>query len=148
MSMLTQPAASPCLRTQKAAEFLRTTDRTRQRGRHAGGGPTFVKIGRLSPLRPRRHGLSSSGTGTPRAYPAQVAGGVVDFDAFLKLDIGVMQSSLWPDLAPHNVFLTALMAKPFTLRENSPQLKITGLEPTGWNVPAGEYGFVAAASRR
>lgn len=67
--------------------------------------------------------------------------------AFLKLDVGVLQSSLWPDVAARNVFLTALlMATPRTLREEAPQLKIGSLDPTGWKVRPGEYGFVDAAS--
>ena len=67
--------------------------------------------------------------------------------AFLKLDTGVMLSSLWSDLAARNVFLTALlMAVPFKLREETDQLHIASLDPSGWKVPPGDYGFVEAAS--
>jgi excisionase family DNA binding protein len=34
------------LTPQEAADYLRTGVRTLERWRHAGGGPTFVKIGR------------------------------------------------------------------------------------------------------
>jgi hypothetical protein len=67
--------------------------------------------------------------------------------AFVKLDCGVMRSSLWPNLPGRNVFLTALlMAVPLKLHDEAPQLHIRSLEPTGWTVPPGDYGFVNAAS--
>lgn len=65
---------------------------------------------------------------------------------FVKLDCGILDSTLWPDRAAREVFLTALlMAEPFELKEPAPQLEVSSLERTGWIVPPGWYGFVKAA---
>jgi hypothetical protein len=65
---------------------------------------------------------------------------------FVKLDVGILRSSLWPDLEARTVFLTALvMAEPFELREETPQLDVATAKPLPWSVPAGRYGFAAVA---
>lgn len=65
---------------------------------------------------------------------------------FVKLDCGILNSTLWFEREAREVFLTALlMAEPFELTESQPQLQIRSLEQTGWRVPPGWYGFVAAA---
>jgi hypothetical protein len=65
---------------------------------------------------------------------------------FVKLDACLLDSTLWADNAGRVVFITALlMAEPRELREPMPQLAVDTLEQTGWTVPAGWYGFVAAA---
>ena len=66
--------------------------------------------------------------------------------AFLKLDCGILDSTLWFDRDGRDVFITALlMAHPFELQEPTPQLEVCSLSETGWIVPAGQYGFVEAA---
>ena len=67
---------------------------------------------------------------------------------FVKLDTGILNSTLWVEREQREVFITALlMAMPFELREPAPQLRATdhGIEPTGFEVPPGWYGFVSAA---
>lgn len=65
---------------------------------------------------------------------------------FVKLDAGMLDSTLWLDLDGRNVFLTALlMAEPHELAEPVPQLHVDSLEPTGWTLPPGWYGLVRAA---
>lgn len=65
---------------------------------------------------------------------------------FVKLDCGILESSLWNNRDVRDVFLTALlMAEPRELKEPTPQLKVECLEETGWVVPPGWYGFVEAA---
>lgn len=65
---------------------------------------------------------------------------------FVKLDCGILRSTLWMDRTAREVFITSLlMAEPIELTEPSPQLQIRTLEKTGWTVPPGWYGFVAAA---
>ncbi len=67
--------------------------------------------------------------------------------AFVKLDTGLLNSSVWVDLETRNVFLTALlMATPYEVREELPQLAVDSLKPTGWKVPTGWYGLAEAAS--
>lgn len=67
--------------------------------------------------------------------------------AFVKLDCGILDSTLWVDRAAREVFVTALlMAQPYELTEEVEQYQIESLELTGWKVPPGWYGFVAAAS--
>jgi hypothetical protein len=67
--------------------------------------------------------------------------------AFVKLDCGILDSTLWVDRPAREVFVTALlMAIPYELTEPVDQYKIDSLETTGWQVPPGWYGFVKAAS--
>jgi len=66
---------------------------------------------------------------------------------FVKLDCNILNSSLWIDRDAREVFITALlMAVPYDLDEETQEYGIGSNEPTGWMVPPGEYGFVAAAS--
>jgi hypothetical protein len=66
---------------------------------------------------------------------------------FAKIDVEILTSSVWVDRDIRDVFLTALlMAKPYELTEPTPQIHLNRLEPAGFTVPPGWYGFVAAAS--
>ena len=65
---------------------------------------------------------------------------------FVKLDTGILNSTLWFEKSSRDVFLTALlMAVPAELEKPMAQLAIRSLEPTGWMVPCGWYGLVEAA---
>lgn len=65
---------------------------------------------------------------------------------FVKLDCGILESSLWPDKSARDVFITALlMARPVTILEPTPQYKVDCLDKTGWEAPPGEYGMVDAS---
>jgi hypothetical protein len=65
---------------------------------------------------------------------------------FVKLDTGILDSTLWLERDQREVFLTALlMAEPFEVKDPMPQLEVRSLETTGWEVPAGWYGMVHAA---
>ena len=65
---------------------------------------------------------------------------------FVKLDCGILNSTLWFEREAREVFITALlMAEPRELLDPSPQIAIGSLDFTGWVVPAGWYGFVEAA---
>jgi len=65
---------------------------------------------------------------------------------FVKLDCGILNSTLWFERDCREVFITALlMAEPRELTEPSAQIEVDSLEPTGWQVPPGWYGFVEAA---
>ncbi len=65
---------------------------------------------------------------------------------FVKLDCGILNSTLWIDRAARELFITALlMAEPYELLEPMPQIAIGSLDYTGWTVPPGWYGFVEAA---
>ena len=65
---------------------------------------------------------------------------------FLRLDVGILDSSLWADLSACRAFETVLMmAVPYELRQEAAQLMVRSLEPTGFVVPAGWYGRVEAA---
>jgi len=65
---------------------------------------------------------------------------------FVKLDCGMLNSTLWFEKAARDVFITALlMAEPYELKEPKEQITTESLEHTGWTIPPGWYGFVAAA---
>jgi hypothetical protein len=65
---------------------------------------------------------------------------------FLKLDCGILNSTVWSESVLRDVFLTALlMAEPYVTDIELPQLAVRTMDPTGWSVPPGWYGFVAAA---
>jgi hypothetical protein len=65
---------------------------------------------------------------------------------FVKLDCGILNSTLWIDRAARELFITALlMAEPYELLEPLPQIAVDALDFTGWHVPPGWYGFVEAA---
>lgn len=66
--------------------------------------------------------------------------------AFVKLDTGILNSTLWVERECRELFITALlMAEPHEFLSDVPQIAVRSLEPTGWTVPAGWYGFIAAA---
>jgi len=66
--------------------------------------------------------------------------------AFVKLDCAILQSTIWFDRVGRDVFLTALLlAEPREVSEPLEQLRVNSLEPTGWVVPPGWYGFVPAS---
>lgn len=59
----------------------------------------------------------------------------------------MLNSSIWPEKAQRDIFITALlMAEPFELREPAPQIMVHEIKATGWTVPPGWYGFIPAAS--
>lgn len=66
--------------------------------------------------------------------------------AFVKLDTGILNSTLWVERECRELFITALlMAEPQEFLSETPQIAVRSLETTGWMVPPGWYGFVAAA---
>ena len=66
--------------------------------------------------------------------------------AFVKLDCGILNSTLWVEKDARDVFITALlMAQPREFERPTPQLEPDSLKETGWIVPPGWYGFVPAA---
>lgn len=66
--------------------------------------------------------------------------------AFVKLDTGVLDSTLWTDRPCREIFITALlMAEPTEIDTSMPQFEVRALEPTGFVVQPGWYGFVRAA---
>jgi hypothetical protein len=65
---------------------------------------------------------------------------------FVKLDTGILDSSLWPQRPERELFITALlMAVPRKFDQPQPQLELNSLEETGFVVPVGEYGFIGAS---
>ncbi len=80
-------------------------------------------------------------TPTRRCYRSRMSG-------FVKIDQGILASTLWVDRDARDVFLTALlMAQPHELREPAPQLEVDSLAETGFVVPPGWYGFVPASGK-
>lgn len=66
--------------------------------------------------------------------------------AFVKLDCGILHSTLWIEREPRDVFITALlMASPYEVTEPIPQYRADSLERTGFVVQPGWYGFIQAA---
>lgn len=66
--------------------------------------------------------------------------------AFVKLDTGILHSTLWMDRTAREVFITALlMAEPREFTEPQRQLAVRTIEETGFEAPPGWYGFVQAA---
>lgn len=65
---------------------------------------------------------------------------------FVKLDCGILDSTLWIDRTQREIFITALlMAEPIDVKEPRPQIEVDTLVETGFIVPSGWYGFVPAA---
>jgi hypothetical protein len=65
---------------------------------------------------------------------------------FVKLDCQLLHSTLWLDIDATRIFLTSLMmAEPREIKEPMAQLDVNTMQPTGWEVPSGWYGFVPAA---
>lgn len=68
--------------------------------------------------------------------------------AFVKLDCGILDSTLWADRDAKDLFITALlMAVPHELIQPMEQIEVRTLEKTGFLVPAGWYGLVRAAGQ-
>ena len=66
--------------------------------------------------------------------------------SFVKLDTGILHSTLWVERDLREVFITALlMAQPYEMKEPISQIAVRSLEDTGFVVPPGWYGFVRAA---
>lgn len=66
--------------------------------------------------------------------------------SFVKLDCGTLDSTLWADVDATRIFFASLlMAEPYELLEVSNQIAVRSLDETGFEVPAGWYGFVPAA---
>lgn len=66
--------------------------------------------------------------------------------AFVKLDCGMLDSTLWLDRCARELFITALlMAKPFEIHDPVAQIKVDSLDTTDFEAPPGWYGFVEAA---
>lgn len=65
---------------------------------------------------------------------------------FVKLDTRILDSTLWVERECRELFITALlMAEPLEIKQPVEAIKVNSLEPLGFNVPPGWYGFVAAA---
>ena len=65
---------------------------------------------------------------------------------FVKLDCGMLNSTIWIDLPARTAFITALlMAEPREFSNPIPQINTRNLELTGWSAPPGWYGFVPAS---
>jgi hypothetical protein len=65
---------------------------------------------------------------------------------FVKLDTGILDSTLWIEREQREIFITALlMAIPKQLEESTQQIEVDSLERTGFAVGPGWYGFVEAA---
>ncbi len=66
--------------------------------------------------------------------------------AFVKLDVGILDSTLWMARDLREVFITALlMAEPQEFDEPIHQIAVDSMQETGFVAPAGWYGFVRAA---
>ncbi len=66
--------------------------------------------------------------------------------SFVKLDAGILSSTLWIDRDARDIFITALlMAEPREMLTPTPQIEVGTLQGTGWSAPPGWYGFVPAA---
>lgn len=65
---------------------------------------------------------------------------------FVKLDTGILNSTLWIERECRDIFITSLlMAEPREFDSEQKQLAIRNIEETGFSVPPGWYGFVPAA---
>ena len=65
---------------------------------------------------------------------------------FVKLDCGMLDSSIWVDREARELFITALlMAVPYEAKEPLETYGVMELKPTGFMVPPGWYGKVNAA---
>ena len=65
---------------------------------------------------------------------------------FVKLDCGILNSTIWLDRTAREVFITSLLlAEPQEFDDPVPQIRVRNMELTGWAAPKGWYGFVPAA---
>lgn len=66
--------------------------------------------------------------------------------AFVKLDCGILDSTLWPDREAREMFITALlMAEPIEIKEETSTIEIRQIVETQFVIPVGWYGFVPAS---
>jgi hypothetical protein len=66
--------------------------------------------------------------------------------SFVKLDTGILNSTLWDERGQRDVFLTALlMAEPREFTEPVQQLAVGEIMETGFAAPPGWYGFVRSS---
>ena len=66
--------------------------------------------------------------------------------AFVKLDVKILNSTIWQDADACKLFITSLlMAEPMEVREPLETVQIGSCEPDAFVVPVGWYGFVPAA---
>lgn len=66
--------------------------------------------------------------------------------AYVKLDTGILNSTLWIDLPQSRVFITALLlAEPMEFHEPVETFEINEMRHSEFAVPPGWYGFVAAS---
>ena len=66
--------------------------------------------------------------------------------AYVKLDTGILDSTLWANRDERDMFVTSLLlAEPKEITEPTEQIEVDRIEPTGFVVPPGWYGFVPAA---
>ena len=66
--------------------------------------------------------------------------------AYVKLDCGILNSTLWVEKPCRDIFITALLlARPKEFSEPVPQLEVSGSGETGFVAPPGWYGMVDAA---
>lgn len=67
--------------------------------------------------------------------------------AFVKLDTGILNSTLWIERDMREIFITALlMAEPREYSESVKQIAVGEIKYTGFEAPPGWYGYVPAAS--
>jgi hypothetical protein len=65
---------------------------------------------------------------------------------FVKLDCQILRSTLWAERLQRELFITALLlAEPYSTDEPMDGIQVRTLDPSGFTVPAGEYGFCHAA---
>lgn len=65
---------------------------------------------------------------------------------FVKLDCGILNSTIWYDPPALKLFVTALlMAEPQEVSEPLPTIKVGSLEPGDYVIPSGWYGFVPSS---
>lgn len=65
---------------------------------------------------------------------------------FVKLDTGILDSTVWTDRDERDIFITSLlMAEPHEVTKPVEQIEVTSLDTTGFVVPKGWYGFIRAA---
>lgn len=66
---------------------------------------------------------------------------------FVKLDTGILNSTLWIDREGREVFITALLlAQPLEVDEPMATFEVRSVSKDDFEVPPGWYGFVPAAS--
>lgn len=65
---------------------------------------------------------------------------------FVKLDCGILMSTIWFDEEARIIFITALlMAEPREFTEPVAEVCVDSTNDTGWSAPPGWYGFVPAS---